>query len=161
MNIEKLTYMQLEKIKKRVYAKMSFKKDCIETDFVPNSSGYATITIKELENKICLLHRLWFSIHHRVNLPSEVYLLHSCDNTSCINPKHLRLGGALQNTQDMIKRKGHWNTNKTHCKHGHKFDEKNTAYDNKTGKRICIKCRVKRSRKSYLKSINNKKEVEI
>ena len=35
---------------------------------------------------------------------STGFVLHSCDNPICCNPKHLRLGSSLENTQDKIKR---------------------------------------------------------
>jgi hypothetical protein len=44
---------------------------------------------------------------HRVvmNAPADLMVLHSCDNPGCVNPKHLSLGTAHDNAQDM-KRKG-------------------------------------------------------
>ena len=33
-----------------------------------------------------------------------VYICHSCDNTSCVNPTHLFIGDAFSNMQDMMKK---------------------------------------------------------
>ena len=37
------------------------------------------------------------------------YILHSCDNRKCCNPKHMRVGSMLENVHDMIdKQRGFW-----------------------------------------------------
>jgi hypothetical protein len=37
-------------------------------------------------------------------IAESAFLLHSCDNPICINPKHLREGDALQNARDAVER---------------------------------------------------------
>lgn len=37
-------------------------------------------------------------------IPKGMWVLHECDNSICINPKHLYLGTPKQNTHDMIDR---------------------------------------------------------
>jgi len=37
-------------------------------------------------------------------ITDELQVLHHCDNPSCVNPKHLFLGTAKDNTQDMLKK---------------------------------------------------------
>ena len=41
-------------------------------------------------------------------IPSGLMVLHECDNPVCVNPKHLKLGTAKVNSQDMVRRKRHW-----------------------------------------------------
>jgi hypothetical protein len=41
-------------------------------------------------------------------VPNGAYLRHSCDNSRCVNPNHLMLGTAVDNSQDMITRGRHW-----------------------------------------------------
>lgn len=54
-------------------------------------------------------HRNW--IAHRASyylykgeLPPKALVLHSCDNASCVNPDHLRLGTHIDNQRDKIIR---------------------------------------------------------
>lgn len=37
-------------------------------------------------------------------IPSGLFVLHSCDNRACVNPKHLRLGGPRENALDIVLR---------------------------------------------------------
>lgn len=65
--------------------------------------------------------------------------LHSCDNPPCVNPNHLRWGTAFENAMDMVNRKRHQSTRKTHCKWGHELIGDN-LFIRKTGHRTCRKC---------------------
>ncbi len=48
-------------------------------------------------------HRLSYLLHVG-DISKSLMVLHSCDNRCCVNPDHLRLGTALDNTQDMMQR---------------------------------------------------------
>ena len=54
-------------------------------------------------------------------IPKGFIVMHLCDNPSCINPVHLRLGTRGNNLQDAYKKGRYINqhTKKTHCKNGH------------------------------------------
>lgn len=43
-------------------------------------------------------------IAYRGEIPDNLWVLHRCDNRLCVNPEHLFLGTARDNTQDMIKK---------------------------------------------------------
>ena len=64
---------------------------------------------------------------------------HHCDNPSCVNPAHLAIGTLKDNAQDAVRRGRHSSGRKTHCNHGHPFDEANTYVD-KRGRRNCRTC---------------------
>lgn len=38
-------------------------------------------------------------------IPIGMVVMHKCDNPSCINPEHLKLGTYKENTQDMYQKK--------------------------------------------------------
>lgn len=50
-------------------------------------------------------HRVAYWLTHGGTFPKDpVCVLHSCDNPSCCNPKHLRLGDRLENMADKMAR---------------------------------------------------------
>lgn len=71
------------------------------------------------------------------------YLMHSCDNPLCVNPDHLSEGDHALNMADMAVKGRARNSNKTHCKRGHAYDEVGVRMGTRgNGKqfRICKRC---------------------
>lgn len=66
-----------------------------------NHKGYGCYALERHSMKA---HRISWFLHHRKPLPDGKYVLHSCDNTSCVNPKHLWLGSLKQNMQDCVSK---------------------------------------------------------
>ena len=48
-------------------------------------------------------HR-WSYTYHFGAIPNGKHVMHSCDNPRCVNPLHLSIGTALDNTRDMIRK---------------------------------------------------------
>ena len=45
-------------------------------------------------------HRVAWELVHSIEVPKGYYILHSCDNPSCVNPSHLELGKQRKNMKD-------------------------------------------------------------
>lgn len=112
-------------------------------------NGYARFSIN---NGKQLAHRLSFEYFHG-EIPKGMVVMHSCDVRNCVNPAHLSLGTAYENTMDMwCKGRGHRKSGKTknvleatgkatatHCKRGH-LREGNQMI-RRTGSPTCIICK--------------------
>ncbi len=70
---------------------------CLEWTGHRDKNGYGAITINQRPHRT---HRVAWEI---VNgpIPSGLWVLHRCDNPPCMNPDHLFMGTAADNTSDM------------------------------------------------------------
>lgn len=92
---------------------------------------------------LILAHRwLWEHLHGPI--PPKYTVDHLCNNTSCVNPKHLKAGPHRDNVARGRGNAFQINGAKTHCKHGHPFDDANTLIryrpDGTVKQRQCRMC---------------------
>jgi HNH endonuclease len=71
-----------------------------------NDSGYGTITAGYKDVKHNLAHRLMYHIYNDED-PGKLSVHHTCANRACINPEHLQLLTARENTAEMLERKAY------------------------------------------------------
>lgn len=62
--------------------------------------GYGRITVN---NRSREAHRVAWELAHGP-IPAGQHVLHACDNTRCVRPDHLHLGGHLDNMREMAER---------------------------------------------------------
>jgi hypothetical protein len=116
----------------------------------PNTSGYG---IFQLNGKSCLAYRVsfqWFS----GPLHQELTPDHLCRRRICVNPIHLEEVPGPINTLRGDTLNAYYAA-RTHCEHGHEFNEKNTGWQTtKAGKkfRLCLACRWIRNKERRAKN---------
>lgn len=121
-----------------------------------NDHGYGKFT---MSGKTIAAHRAAYILFVGP-IKDGLVVMHSCDNPSCVNHEHLKLGTQSENIMDASKKKRHRNSKKTHCKYGHEFTDSNTGI-NKRGDRYCRTCDNARRRKVHhlVADFNNPKET--
>ena len=99
-------------------------------------AGYGQFGTRD--KKHLLAHRFSYELHVGP-IPDGLVIDHLCRTRACVNPAHLEAVSQLENNL-----RGHgWvaiNTRKTHCKHGHLFDEANTRWTKDGRERVCRTC---------------------
>lgn len=124
---------------------------CWEWTGAIDRHGYARISVC---NKNWKASRASWCAFNRQAFPGQLWALHNCDNRKCVNPDHIRPGTARQNMLDAWRRGGLKRRfkDRTHCKHGHKFTEENSAhYPSIGGHRRCRECDRLSAARSYQK----------
>lgn len=81
-------------------------------------AGYGRINMVQMRQVPILAHRASWMLH-RGPIPVGLCVLHKCDNPSCVNPKHLKLGTHKSNSDDKWR--------KGRSKTGHLYGEAHPA----------------------------------
>lgn len=80
--------------------KHNLKTDCWEWLAGKHVDGYGTFWVNR---KNSLAHRVSYELFVG-SIPPSLSVLHTCDNPSCVNPKHLFVGTQDDNMKDMIQK---------------------------------------------------------
>ena len=70
---------------------------CLLWTGATNEKGYGQTTVGRRRYYV---HRLAWEFHNRVPIPAGWVVMHICDEPSCANPKHLKIGTQLDNMRD-------------------------------------------------------------
>lgn len=106
---------------------------------------------------------------YKGEIPNKTEVCHTCDNPLCCNVDHLFLGSKSDNMIDCVLKNRHGGRLlklKTHCKHGHEFNEKNTRIDYTIGAsgkrfelRVCRTCINNNSERYRKKKLLNRTKI--
>ncbi len=131
---------------RRFWAKVEVCTDgCWEWRGATNGKGYGQFWNGD---KAMPAHRFLYELFIK-KVEDDLELDHLCRNLKCVNPSHLEAVTHRENLRRGMGRQ-HW-LSKTHCKHGHPFNEENTYTRPGTIWRDCRICHKRWSRETRLR----------
>lgn len=108
--------------------------------FIHRRSGYGMMGAKIDGKKFNYAHKVAYELV-KGSVPKGLELDHLCRIRCCVNPDHLepvtRRENIMRGLAPIVNGSDH--RAKTHCKHGHPYDEANTYWDAR-GHRSCRAC---------------------
>lgn len=109
--------------------------------------GYGQLSIgPRCDRLVIYAHRASYMIN--CGDPGELFVIHKCPHSLCINPDHLFAGLAADKTAQMMRagRQRNQNTERTHCRNGHALMGDNVRVEGGRFRR-CIECQRNRRRR--------------
>lgn len=100
---KKNEHSTLEKRFWRFVTKKS-ESECWQWEGQILSNGYGRISLGAKKLGAEGAHRVSWRLANKKDIPQGLYVMHKCDNPSCVNPNHLTIGTPKENTQDMIQK---------------------------------------------------------
>lgn len=133
----------------RFESKVSKTDGCWNWLASKDTHGYGSFAVRRADGANAKFitkraHRISFFLHHGRHPGMD--LLHSCDNTSCVRPDHLREGSHAENMAE-AKMRGRtatisaWQRVKTHCPQGHEYAGRNVYVEPGRNHRQCRTCK--------------------
>jgi hypothetical protein len=103
--LEHITHDNIERFWNRV--DVGGDNDCWRWTGSTDGAGYGWFSFGSKDKGKASAHRISLALHLGTEL-GDACALHSCDNPSCVNPRHLRVGDRGDNARDMVERRRHW-----------------------------------------------------
>lgn len=134
--------MTSKSLEERLLEKLHYPRhgtgECWVWTGADSGNGYGRISVR---GKTRATHIVAYRLYVG-EVPKGMVLDHDCRNRLCCNPEHLIPRSGVVNTL-IGEGPSAINARKTHCKHGHPFDEENTIKRVRNGRtnRECRACR--------------------
>jgi hypothetical protein len=93
------------------------------------SKGYGAFSHKpDGKSKKISAHKYSWQKANGKQVPEGLEVCHLCNNPPCVRPDHLEVGTRSHNQRYSVLHGNHKESRKTHCKHGHRYDDASTYW---------------------------------